>query len=80
MYVLVIFRVVSQAEYETYLKRFTVDMDTWTLVEIKEIMQDLPLPVEFPVINYAYSGLKYKFSYMIRGAFIRNNAVIKVRI
>ena len=65
---------------ETFVKRFTLDMNSWTLAESRDLMDDLPQNLEFSNINFNYQARKYKYAYMAKNAYALNAAAIKVII
>ena len=62
------------------MKRFTIDMTSWTLKEARDIMNNMPQALEMSNINYNYQGKKYKFAYMCRNIFSLHAVLIKVII
>ena len=54
-------------------------MTSWTLVESRDIMNNLPQALEMSNINYKYQGQKYKYAYMARNLYVLNATIIKVK-
>ena len=66
----------------TNVVRYTINMENWSLNEIKNLIDDTTVKqdFEFSNINPAYYGRPYKYAYMSQNVFALNGAVIKLNV
>jgi len=65
----------------TQVVRYSVNMESWTLIEMKNLAKNAPnSDFEFSNINPLYYNKPYKYAYMSRNVFTLNGAVVKLNV
>lgn len=65
----------------TTVERYSIDMTTWQLTEIKNLVQvEAHGSFDFSNINPAYLRKPYKFAYMTQNVFNLHGAVVKLNV
>jgi len=66
----------------TEVTRYTINMENWSLKEIKNLVktQVPPNSFEFTNINPAYQSKPYKYGYMTKNVFKLHGAVLKLNV
>lgn len=63
----------------SHLYRFTIDLLTNKTTNTSLLPVD-NLPLEFPQFNHHYEGLKYRWSYLLYGGYIKNSSIWKIDV
>ena len=62
------------------MTRYSIDMTTWTLKEEKNLINGDTPAFEFPNINPAFQGRRYKYAYLAKNIFKLHGSVAKLNV